>query len=293
MDIKQLRYFVAAAEHFNFTVAARQVYVTQQALSLQISELERELEVALFSRNRHTTSLTAAGTALLREAKAIIEKADEAIQITRQAASRASGKLKLGYLGFAERNFLPQLIHQFRAKNPYIELSCQQMSNGMLDEALKRSDIDLGFIQIWDSSNIPGISWKKIYTDKLCLVVPANHPLADSNHLHDDELEKETYIFHPLAAPRGYHNLFRVCSNRGFTPEVSPVSDLLTVLMMIEAGFGVSLLPNHIPSGYASPSLRMVDFNGDDALINVAIAWNKSNTNPSIPLFITELESIC
>ncbi|SMC32773.1 LysR family transcriptional regulator [Sporomusa malonica] len=291
MDIRQLRYFVAAAEHLNFTAAARHVYISPQALSQQISELESDLGVILFNRNRYSTSLTAAGEALLREAKAIIAKTEEAIQITRQAASGISGRLKIGYLGFAEKNFLPKLIYQFRQKYPSIELSCQQLSNGAIDEALERATIDIGFIQLWETTKIPGISWKKIYDYKLCLVVPSSHPWARRTNTTRAELSKETFIFHPKDAPRAYNNLMRVCSNRGFRPSVDPVSGILTVLMMVEAGFGISLLPRHIPLGYASSSLKTLDVDEEDASIYVSIAWNHTNTNPSISLFLNELEA--
>lgn len=290
MDIRQLRYFIAAAEHLNFTAAARHVYISPQALSQQISELENKLGVILFNRNRYCTALTAAGEALLREAKAIIVKTEEAIQITRQVASGISGRLKIGYLGFAERNFLPKLICQFRQNYPSIELFCQQLSNGAIDEALKRADIDIGFIQLWETTNIPGISWKRIYDDKLCLVVPSCHPWSCRTNITHTELSKETFVFHPKNAPRAYNNLMRVCSNRGFRPSVDPVSDIITVLMMVEAGFGISLLPRHIPLGYASSSLKILNVDEEDASVYVTIAWNRNNSNPSISLFLKEAE---
>ncbi len=291
MDIRQLRYFIAAAEHLNFTAAARHVYITPQALSQQISELENKLGVALFIRNRHSTALTAAGDALLREAKAIITKTNEAVQITRQAASGISGRLKIGYLGFAERRFLPKLISQFRRKYAFIELTCQHLSNRAVEESLDRSDIDIGFVQVWDTAKLPSIHWKKIYSDNLCLVVPSSHPLANKIEVNFAELAKETFVFHPHSAPRGYNNLMRVCSNRGFQPNVSPVADILTVLMMIEAECGISLLPSHIPSGYASPALNLLHVSGEDMSVYVAVAWNQSNPNPSIPLFLHETEA--
>ncbi len=290
MDIRQLRYFIAAAEHLNFSAAARHVYISPQALSQQISELESDLGVILFNRNRHSPSLTVAGETLFREAKVILTKTEEAIQLTRQAASGISGTLKIGYLGFAEKHFLPKLIAKFRQKYPSIELSCQQLSNGAIDEALGRANIDIGFIQLWETAKLPGICCHKIYDDSLCLVVPVDHPWACMSDITYTELSKEAFMFHPKDAPRAYNNLIRVCSNRGFQPHVDPVSDILTVLMMVEAGYGISLLPFHIPLGYASPLLKLVKVEGEDASVNVSIAWNSSNTNPSIPLFLNEME---
>jgi len=292
MDIRQLQYFIATAEHLNFTEAARHLYISQSALSQQIADLENQLGVSLFVRNRHSTLITAAGTALLQEAKIIVANVDNAIRITRQAASGLTGRLKIGYLGFAEKNFLPKLISSFRSKHALIELSFQQFSHGAMDEALDHADIDIGFIQNWDMTTLPRIYWKKIYTDTLCLVVPSNHPLVNETSITHSIVCKESFIFHPKAAPRGFVNLLRVCSNRGFTPAVNPVSDILTVLMMVEAGLGVSLLPRHIPIGYASSALHMVNIEGVDVPIHVSVAWNQINTNPCIPLFLNEVEAL-
>ncbi|SDF33324.1 LysR family transcriptional regulator [Sporomusa acidovorans] len=291
MDIRQLRYFIAAAEYVNFTAAAKHIYISQQALSQQISELESDLGVILFNRKRNSISLTAAGEALLHEAKAIVSQTEEAIKLTRQIASGISGKLKVGYLGFAERYFLPKLLYQFRQKYPSIQLSCKQLSHGAIDDTLEHAEIDIGFIQVWETTKLTNICWHKLYADELCLIVPANHPWAGRTDITRAELSKEDFIFHPQNAPRAYTNLKRVCSNRGFSPSVDPVSDIMTVLMMVEAGFGISLLPRHIPLGYASPTLNILTVVGDDISVDVAVAWNRNNDNPSISLFLKVMES--
>lgn len=74
MDIRQLRYFIAVAEHLNFTEAARELFVAQSAVSQQIADLEKKVGVQLFIRNKRSVQLTKAGTVLLKEANDLIKK---------------------------------------------------------------------------------------------------------------------------------------------------------------------------------------------------------------------------
>ena len=80
MDIRPLRYFIAVAEHLNFTVASKELFVAQPAVSQQIALLEKKLGVKLFLRDKHSVQLTNAGAVFLKDAKEIIKKLEESIE---------------------------------------------------------------------------------------------------------------------------------------------------------------------------------------------------------------------
>lgn len=289
MDIRQLRYFIAVAEHLNFTEAAKHLFITQSALSQQIAELERILGVSLFARNKHSAMLTPAGNALLYEARNLIERAAEAVRVTREAGSGITGRLRIGYHGFAEKRFLPQFISEFRCKFPHIELHFQQYTPVGLDEALDHADIDVGFITNWEPTKLPRVYFKPLFKDSLCLVVPLKHPLTKEACTYRS-ISKEHYVFHKNSSPRGFENLLRICSNRGFAPDVSPVPDLATALIMVGSGFGISLLPRIYPENSPSPSTRIVDFEGEDTGIYYSAAWSHKTVNSSVSIFVNALE---
>lgn len=296
MDIRQLRYFISVAEHLSFTDAAKHLYVSQPSLSQQVAELEKQIGVRLFSRDHHSVSLTVAGIVFLKEAKALVAMSSAAIRITREASAGISGNLKIGILGHAERRILPRVIAKFHHKYPQINLLFEQFSLSGLDEALHHSHVDLGFTLVWESTSLPQISWKKIFTDSLCLVVPRSHKLTKEPLINYSTLPliaNEPIIFQQqVAATRGYEKMTRICYNRNFTPNVLPMPNLPAVLLSIECGLGISILPSAIPKTYKSPHLHYIDILGSDTTIDLVAAWHNKNSNPSIPIFLQELETI-
>lgn len=290
MDIKQLRYFISVAKHLNFTKAAQEHFMTQPALSQQIADLERHLGVKLFIRNRHSVFLTPAADELLPEAKYLVSKSDEFMQLANQVQSGMAGCLTIGVLGLSERSFLPSLILSYRSKYPHIKISLKLLSMGALDKALEAQNVDVGFTLI-EKPAPSFLNWKTLKRDTLCVVSRNDNPLTESNDISFSDLIKETVFFQDrLTSPRGFNNLTRVCSNRGFTPNVNLAPNWGTVLMSVESGMGISILPRLIPDTYGSPNLQLSGLEGNDTQVEFVIAWNSANSNPAISFFLNELE---
>lgn len=289
MDIRQLRYFIAVAEHLNFTVAANSIYVTQSNISRQISDLETELGLKLFNRTKQYVRLTDAGTVFLKEARAVIARIDEAIQKTRETASGLVGSLKIGFIGAATKSFLPEFINYFRKKYSQIGLYLVDENWDYLNNGLTKEEFDVCFTLDLGIHNAPGISIKKIYTDPLSLVLRSDHPLAEKALNDFSSLYEEPFIY--LEKQMCIDNIVKICEDRGFTPnfvQLAPRID--NVLFLIESGIGIAILPHFVES-YASPAIRLIDLDGSDATIDIIITWKKSNINPSVPLLISEFEN--
>src|SRR5258708_183108 len=97
MELRHLRYLVAAAEQGSFSGAARRLHVAQSAISEQLADLEQEIGVQLFTRSSRRTSLTPAGTLFLNEAHQILSDAENAIEIARRAHRGEIGTLNIGF----------------------------------------------------------------------------------------------------------------------------------------------------------------------------------------------------
>src|SRR5690349_14480133 len=97
MELRHLRYFVAVGELLNFTKAAAKLRVAQPALSRQIHDLEEELGVPLLERNSRSVRLTSAGKAFVKDAQAVLQSAEAAIQTARAFAKGERGEIHIGY----------------------------------------------------------------------------------------------------------------------------------------------------------------------------------------------------
>ncbi|MBP2655483.1 MAG: hypothetical protein H6Q73_3052 [Firmicutes bacterium] len=294
MNIKQLQYFISVAEHLSFTAAAKTLYITQPSLSQQIADLERHIGVKLFYRDRHSVRLTAAGISLLKEAKGLVAKANEAIKITRLAETGTVGSLTIGYLGAAERRFLPQLLAKFNHKFPNVELNLVHFNAFTdLDKTLLQGDIDIAITLKSKTEMMPLLSWKVIYTDSLTLVLPSTHPLANKISKRFSLLNGESiFLLDRDVASRCFDTLLQICSDRKISPNIRLVTHMQTILLMVESGAGFAILPSIVPETYASQNLRCIDLDGADTKIDVIAAWKSNNPNPSLPLFLEEVEAI-
>ena len=116
MRTEQLRYFLSVARHRNFTEAAREFYLTQPAITHQISALERELDAQLFVRTTRSVSLTRAGELFLEDAKLILDQEARALERLRQLEGSDRMELKIGYLNSPCRHFLPRILADYQER---------------------------------------------------------------------------------------------------------------------------------------------------------------------------------
>ncbi|HWR45514.1 LysR substrate-binding domain-containing protein [Sporomusa sp.] len=293
MEIQLLREFICLAEHLNFSTAAKQLFIAQPVLSRHIADLEYALGVQLFARNKQSVHLTPIGAVVLAETKAILTHYDEGIQKIRLAVAGFAGQLKIGFLGAPVKNFFPALISRFRSTYPNVDLQLNQLNLGALANALKRGDIDICFTLSFDLSNMTGLCWKTIYSDSLAVVLRHDHPAANNPKIMLSALSQENFIFlAPEESPSLHNQIMALCTANGFSPNIAKLSAFPeNALLMVESAIGVAILPRHIKV-YASPELRFIDIAGGGAGFDVVVAWGEVHSNPAVPLFLQELESI-
>jgi DNA-binding transcriptional LysR family regulator len=128
VHLRELRYFVAVAEHLHFGRAAESLFVSQPALSKQIRTLERQLRVRLFVRDRHTVRLTAAGTALLPRAREVLAAWEQAEDALAAASAESAATLTVGINTGIGRGMLPAVRARFEAAAPTARLLVRQVA---------------------------------------------------------------------------------------------------------------------------------------------------------------------
>jgi DNA-binding transcriptional LysR family regulator len=292
MDLKVLKYYISVAQSLSFTEAAARNGVSQSAISQQISELERDLGTQLIVRTKRPLQLTWAGKVLLDEASALLSSAAEAANKVQLAGKGITGYLDIGFLGGIEKVFLPEAMRDFRRIYPSIYAGMHQYNWPGLNEALMRSEVDVGFTMSHRLGEFPDIVGKSLRSDVLCVALHHTHPLASQETVDVPALAKEPFVMFTHNADYLLNDLtHRICAEHGFAPNVVNQSqDLQALLFMIESGLGIMIAPGPIRE-VAGPELRFVELNYPDRYFDVMIAWNRNSANTSLPVFVEHIYS--
>lgn len=244
MELRHLRYFRAVAEELHFGRAAERLHIAQPPLSQQIRHLERELDVALFTRSTRRVELTPAGTAYLKRAIAVLDAVDDAGQQARRVAKGVEGHLTIGCVGSATYSVLPRLVRALRDELPHVEISIrgEMLAPAQLD-ALIIGDIDLALLR--PPVDDAGVQCVTLRRDRLIVALPAEHPLAQRDSLHIRDLRVEDLIVHAGQGRSVMGGLLvAACADAGFAPRIRhEVSETSTLVTLVAAGLGVAVVP--------------------------------------------------
>lgn len=293
MDIKQLQYFICVAEHLNFTEAAKQLYTAQSTISQQIKDLEEQIGVRLFNRNRRSVELTPAGSAFLKEAIEIVEKSRQAVEIARKAEEGLIGSLSIGFLSPSARTFLPRYVKKFRDRYPKVELKLIHYNHGALNEAILANELDIAITTSFGLPMHEELQIKRTHTEKHMIVVHAEHPFASKKSVHIRELRDESLILIARdEAPQAYDMIRKMCIAHGFRPRIVHETRVLdTNLLLVEGGIGVTILPSSMKA-FAGNKVRFLDMDGVEAEFDIVAVWKRTNINPAIARFMELIDSI-
>ncbi len=244
MELRHLRYFRAVAEELHFGRAAERLHIAQPPLSQQIRQLERELEVALFTRSTRRVELTPAGAAYLKRAVAVLDAVDDAGQQARRIAAGTEGHLSIGCVGSATYSVLPRLVRALRDELPLVEIDIrgEMLAPAQLD-ALRAGDIDIALLR--PPIDDDAIRVEVLRRDRLIAALPAEHPLTQRSTISIGALRDEDFVAH---AGRGRSVmgglLAAVCADAGFAPRIrQEVSETSTLVTLVAAGLGVAVVP--------------------------------------------------
>ncbi|RKN36589.1 LysR family transcriptional regulator [Micromonospora musae] len=277
-DLRQLRYFVAVAEESSFTRAASRLMITQQSLSQQINALERILGAKLFHRDSRGTTLSDTGSLFLPEARAVLDRADEAVAVVRRAVRGETGRLRLAFLATTANHLLPPVVRAAREHLPGLELITEETSIAPLVEGVLSGEFDLAFTR---PPQVPGLAARTIVTEQVCVVLPEGHPLADRTELTLSELVNERWVMTPRSSWEPWHRTFdENFRAAGFSPEiVARDASVQGLLGLVAAGVGITRL------GWSAHNLRrtgvvFVPLAGE--VTPTEMIWRPDNTSPAL-----------
>ncbi len=247
MEMHQLRYFVAVAETGSFSRAAERCHISQPSLSQQIIKLESRLGQRLFDRLGRRVVLTDAGRLLLDHATAILAEVEQVERQMRDATHMVQGKLAVGAIPTVAPYLLPSAIELFLRRYPDVEIMLQEDVTQQLLAATVAGEIDLAIVALPVADT--RLRVEPLFTEPLWLAMPRGHRLARRKRVRLEDLRAERFILLSEMHCLG-EQVASFCRQREFEPKVACRSaQLPTVLALIAAGQGVSLIPEMAKEG--------------------------------------------
>lgn len=242
INIRHLRAFVTVARESSFTRAAERLLLSQSALTVTVRQLEDHLGVALFNRTTRLVVLTIDGEALLASAERVIEDFDRTLSQVSETARQRRGRVAIAVLPSLATRLLPPVVRGFHEAYPDIRITLRDDNGRGVHRQVLDHDVEFGISNVWRS--YPELEFTPLTADRFGLVCRRDDPLAS---------EDGPYNWAGIDQGR----LFIMASDTGFytalhdTPEFvercpSPAGEVLamvTMLDMVRAGLGVTLLP--------------------------------------------------
>ncbi|PQO22551.1 LysR family transcriptional regulator [Rhodobacteraceae bacterium WD3A24] len=275
---KQLHYFDALARHGHFGRAADACAISQPALSMQIKDLEQTLGTALFERGARRVRLTGFGEEVLSRARGILRSVDELSDLARAAQDRLVGRLRIGVIPTIAPYLLPTIIGELKRMNADLDIHVRETVTAKLLEELAEGRLDTAIVALPVSE--PSLNEVALFAENFVLVraaEDAHKPVPDREELREMRLLllEEGHCFRDQA--------LSFC-NMGATPprELLDGSSLSTLVQMVGAGIGVTLIPEMaVPVETRSAAVSVARFPDPEPARTVGMIWRR--TSPLTP----------
>ncbi len=243
MNIRDLQYLVAVADHGHFGRAAEACYVSQPTLSTQLKKLERELGVPLVERSTRGAVLTAAGEEIVRSARAILLEVDDIHAIAEQAADPEAATLRIGLFPTLAPYLLPHIVPAIHERFPKVELLLSEEKTDVVLSRLRAGALDVGILAL--PIRAEGLVVEPLFDEDFVLAVPADHRLAA---MPDEPVGLDVLAHERLLLLEEGHCLrehaLELCNLAGATERSGfRATSLETLRQMVAAGVGMTLLP--------------------------------------------------
>lgn len=248
IELRLWRQFLAVAEELHFSRAAQRLNMTQPPLTQAIAQLEAALGLKLFDRTKRSVQLTAAGAALVPEARDLLARAAAMPVFARASADGQAGRLRLAFVSTVGFDLLPRWVRAFREQYPKVQLELIEATGDVQLEALQRGEIDAGLILHSPGFAPSGLSCQRIARNPLVVAVPGQSELAGNTPLMlKDLLDQPLVIFPRRILPSLYDAIFAMYHASGYLPRVAQEAiQMQTIVNLVSAGIGVAWVPDSV-----------------------------------------------
>src|SRR5580700_10761015 len=288
VTLRQLRYFDALARHSHFGRAAAACAISQPALSMQIKELEESLGAVLIERGARQLRLTKFGEEAALRVRDILRSVDELGDFARASRDRLAGRLRIGMIPTIAPYLLPKVIENLARMHPEIDIHIRETLTPKLIREVVEGRLDTAIVALPVSE--PSLTEVALFTENFLLVRPGE---AEGTPVPSREMLREMRL---LLLEEGHcfrDQALSFCNMQSSPPrEVLDASSLSTLVQMVGAGIGVTLIPEMaVAVETRSASVSVTRFKNPQPSRTIGMVWRK--TSPLARQFLEISEVVC
>lgn len=254
LKLRQLEGFRAAARHSSFSLAARELAMTQPSFSQLIRELETALNVKLFDRTTRRVQLTEAGQRLAAMIDRPLDDLEDAYKVMREMAAGTRGRVVCAALPSVAFGVVTLTLARFKARHPHTTVRLLEDPNVTLIDRVMNREVDFGIGTL--TTPTEGLTFRELLKDELLAVYPLGHAFAHKSRVSWWDLSEETLIL------LSRESSVREVVERGFAasglrcePEYE-IANMVTSLGMVRTGLGVTVMPRTAVQELSSKGVR-------------------------------------
>ena len=287
MELRHLRYFVAVAEELHFSRAAERLHVAQPAVSEQIRKLEAELGVRLLNRTKRKVSLTDAGSALLTEARRVLQQVDIARLATHEARCRTTARLRIGYTPASLPKSVPEALQRLAASMKNLEATLELAFGLELIASVRNERLDAAIVSL--PAPTAGLRTTHLGRERAVAALPASHRHALRTAIRLDHLAPERIVVLPREASRPFYDaVLAACRSAALSPSLVEMRGACVepALLAVASGAGIGLLPESVAQRYSTPGVRFVAIDGEQPAVSTAIVTRRDSAHLPTAAFL-------
>jgi DNA-binding transcriptional LysR family regulator len=295
MDLHPLERFIVLAQELNFTRAAEKLNIPQPHLSNQIKNLEKELEVTLFIRDR-PLKLTPAGNIFLQEVKRLLLQYERMKHVTQRANKGEIGKLTIGINTSISNSLLPDILHKFRLDFPDVKLVLQELLAKESREMLTDGTIDVNFENMRNLQDIDEqqvLTLEIILQESLIMVIPENHPLAKKSQIWLQDINGQDFVIpSPDSVPGLNTTIQELFKQAGVHLQITQEATwMTTILSLVAGGLGISLLPLNAIN-LQRKGIIYREIQDITTIFELAVTWRHNNSSTILNNFLKVVREV-
>jgi DNA-binding transcriptional LysR family regulator len=288
VDIRQLRYTIAAADYRSLRRAAEALRLKESTLSRCVRDLEAELNVVLFERSRAGVRPTAAGAAFIAGARRVVQEVDGTVRTAKAAGRGEAGRLRLGFYSSLSAGSLRATLLDYAQRFPAVEICTVEATRERLFD-----DLAIGALDVAIVTGDPTLAESKhalaLWSERILVALPEDHRLASQEVVNWADLKGQTFLIGEHDPGPDIHDLLiAYLATPGDRPKVMKHNvSQANIMALVGIGYGATLVSDAcLGAHYAGVVYREARDSNGGCRIGYAAHWSDDNANPALKPFL-------